>query len=249
MIVKKWLALGVGVVALYLVFLLIKLPAAYVANWVTLPKHISVIGIKGTIWQPSIESITVNGTRIEKINLNVDFLSLFRLDPKINATFGDPNLSPIDGVISATKLFSQPIISDLEVNIPAALIAKQIPTPLEVLAHRYIKVNMQSFQLGKPVCQQLVGSVSWPKAAVTVLAQKVLLGDLAGELSCQKGEAVLTINDDNDIGLTFTVNIGANGYAYGSGYIVPTSKTPEAIMQVLPMVSKQDSQGRFPLRF
>ncbi|OKY27590.1 type II secretion system protein N [Thalassotalea sp. PP2-459] len=246
---KKWLTLGVGLITLYLCFLLVKLPAAFVANWVTLPPYISVTGIQGTIWQPQIESVTINGTRIEKINLHVDLLSLLSFNPKINATFGDPNLSPIDGFASASGLFSQPIISHVEVNLPAALIAKQIPTPVEVLAHRHIKIKIEKFQAAKPVCQQLTGNVSWPNAAVTVLSQKVALADLTGELSCQQGEAVLNVNGDNDIGLTFTVNIGANGYAYGNGYITPTSKTPKAIMQVLPMVSKKDSQGRFPLRF
>ncbi|MDO6425712.1 type II secretion system protein N [Thalassotalea sp. 1_MG-2023] len=246
---KKWLTLGAVVIALYLCFLLIKLPAAFVANWVTIPPHISVTDIQGSIWQPKIGSVTVNGTRIEKINLNVRFLSLLSFNPTIDVTFGDPNLSPIDGFASVSHLFSQPIISNVEMNLPAALIAKHIPTPVAVSAHRYINVNIEKFQAAKPVCQQLSGSVTWPNAAVTVLAQKVTLGDLTGELSCQQGEAVLNVNGDNDIGLTFTVNIGANGYAYGNGYIAPTSKTPKAIMQVLPMVSKQDSQGRFPLRF
>ncbi|WP_286234430.1 type II secretion system protein N [Thalassotalea sediminis] len=246
---KKWFVFAACFISVYLGFLLVNLPAAYVASWVSLPKNISAVGIGGSLWRPTIERVVVNGQHIEKVHAEVSIFSLLSLNPKITARFGDPALTPIDGRVTVNNLLSAPVLSETVINLPAALIAKQISTPVAITAHRYISISLSSFQVGTPICQQLAGKAFWKNAGVTVMDQKIPLGDLSGQLSCQAGEAVLSIDSNNDIGLTFTVNVGANGYAYGQGYILPTSKTPQAIMQVLPMVTKKDAQGRYPLRF
>lgn len=245
---KKRLSLALSIIGLYCVFLVVTLPVGFVLNLVTLPNNIQLSGVKGTIWQSHIDTVMVDNIRIDNVNTSLSALSLFTFNPTVDLTFGDPMLSGIDGHASISGI-SAPKVQNTVLSVPANLIARFAPTPIELTAHKYIELNLQSFELGAPVCQSLAGQINWQQAAVTVFGQRVNLLDLKGELSCQKGEVVLDVKQPNGLGLTFSATIGKNMHMYGEGFIQPTATTPKAIMDILPLVSRPDGEGRYPLRF
>jgi len=246
--VKKRLSLALGILGLYCLFLVVMLPIGFVLNMVNLPHNIQLSGVKGTIWQSHFDTVIVDNIRIDNVDASLSVLSLLSFHPSVDVTFGDPMLSGIDGhaTVSGTSTLQ---IQNTEINIPANLIAQFVPTPIELTAHKYIELKLETFELGEPICGALVGQIDWRKAAVTVYGQKVDLLDLTADLHCNNGEIELAVKQPNGLGLSLTATLGKNMNMYGQGYIQPSATTPKAIMDVLPLVSRPDGQGRYPLRF
>jgi len=248
-LIKKYLSLSAGFLVLYLFFLISLMPLSFVTHWFEAPKNIIVGKVSGSIWQGKIAAIVVDGVTINKIETELSFFSLLAFSPKIVVNFGDPLFTGPEGQVTISGLFAGISLEKLTLSTSANLIAEQLTLPIAVVAHDYISLDVERYVLGQPVCAELNGNIVWQKAAVTVLGEKVTLGDLAADLTCQKGKMVVKINPKNDLGLSFTVSIGQNFHASGDGYLTPTNKTPQAIHQVLPFLGAADKQGRYRLGF
>lgn len=225
------------------------MPLGFVINLVSIPNNIQLAGVKGSVWQSHIDTIALDDIRIDNIDASLSFLSLLSLNPTVKLTFGDPMLSGIDGHATLSGSKNHFKIEDAVVSVPANLVAKFAPSPVEIVAHKYIELELEEFEFGVPICQSLAGLVNWRQAAVTVYGQKVELSDLQGALDCLNGDLVLNVKQPNALGLSLSAKIGKNMRIYGEGYVQPTATTPKAIMDVLPLVSRPDDQGRYPLRF
>lgn len=246
---KQRIAIALGVLGLYLVFVVALVPANVVLSMVNLPSSIKIAGVEGTVWDSKLKALQVNELRIDNIKSQVSPLSLLMFSPAVDVTFGDAISQGLDGYASVTGLMSSLHISNAQINVPANMAAQFAPLPIDLQAHRTLAVTIDEYTVGAPSCAKLVGRIKWKKAAVTVYGEKITLGDLQGDLSCQQGEVTLTINQPNELGLQLQVAIGQNGQPYGEGFIKPNPTTPQAILQVLPLFSKANAQGQYPLRF
>jgi len=233
----------------YLCFLLAMIPANSVFSFVDLPKNIRLSEVKGTIWHSKVDAVSIDGVAINKITAKLNVGSLLLADPTLNVTFGDALISGPEGKLTVSGLLSTLKIYDAEVSVSAQLLADRLNVPIPLTAHHYIDIAVNDFETGAPICKRLAGSIEWPKASITALEQKVSLGDLAATFSCQQGDVVIAINENNDLGLSFTASVGGNGIASGEGYLRPKANTPEAINHVLPYLGRPDNQGRYRLRF
>ena len=248
-LIKKYLGFSVGFIALYLFFLVSIMPLSFVSQWIELPKNISISKVSGSIWQGKISAVVVDEVAINNIETNFSFFSLLAFSPEIVINFGDPLLKGPEGRVTLSGLFADVTVENLTLSAEANLVAEQLQLPIAVIAHDYIDVEIERFVLGQPVCAELVGNIVWQKAAVTALSEKVTLGKLAADLTCQQGEMVVEIDPKNDLGLSFTASVGQGFRASGDGYLTPTDSMPQAIQQVLPFLGNADNQGRYRLRF
>jgi len=248
-LIKKYLGLTAGFVVLYLFFIISLMPLSFVTHWFETPKNIIVGKVSGSIWQGKIAAVVVDGVTINKIETELSFFSLLAFSPKIVANFGEPLFTGPEGRVTISGLFAGISLENLTVSTQANLIAEHLTLPVAVIAHDFISIEIERYVFGQPVCTELNGSIVWQKAAVTVLGEKVILGELAAELSCQKGKMIVEMNPKNDLGLSFTASVGQSFHASGDGYLTPTNKTPQAIHQVLPFLGPADNQGRYRLAF
>jgi general secretion pathway protein N len=122
-----------------------------------------------------------------------------------------------------------------------------LPIPME--AHDFIDLSIREFVMGKPICQQLSGTLLWKKAAVTALSEKVKLGRLSADLSCETGALAIAVSPKNDLGLTFTAYVHSMQKASGDGFLKPGNKFPTAMEPLLSFLGKTDNQGRYRLNF
>lgn len=246
---RKWLIPITSFIAVYLVFLIILMPANLVRNWVNLPNGIQISDIKGSIWHSRVNTVKIEQFTLSNIRIKLNPLSLFTLNPQLNVTFGDALTPGAEGQVTINGLLSDLQFSNVQVNIRANDLVPYLNLPVPVTAHQFIDISLNSFVVGKAVCQRLSGNIRWNKAAVTTFNEKVVLGSLSALLSCQDGDAVLTLNEQNDLGLSFSASLGEGLAASGDGYLTPNNKTPKAIQQILPFLGKADNQGRYRLRF
>ncbi len=246
---KKWFAYGAVFFSVYLVFLIATLPVSWLVTYVKLPNNMKITELAGTAWESNAEYIEFNGTRINKVNSELSFFSLLMLDPTVTLTFGGALMSGPEGQLTASQLFNDIKISDMKISLPANHIAEKLILPIPMEAHNYIDLTISEFVMGKPICQQLTGTLLWKKAAVTALSEKVELGRLSADLSCEKGALALTVSPKNDLGLTFTTYVHNMKKASGNGFLKPSVKFPAAIRPLLSFLGKTDNQGRYRLSF
>lgn len=244
---RKWLVYGAIFISVYVGFVIAMIPANWIVAQLQLPKEIKLQNISGSVWGSSIEHIQYKNNDINKVEAQLSFWSLFSLSPSINVSFGDSLVAGPEGTANISGFFNTLTIKDTKVSISADRIAQQLSLPIPLKAHNYIDLSVDTFVVGKPVCQDLNGSVLWKKASVTALDEKVELGNVAATLSCEKGVVALSIDPKNDLGLTFTAYLNQEAKISGDGYLKPGDEFPKALKELLPFLGKTDNQGRYRL--
>lgn len=246
---KKWF-IGTAVFFLvYLFFMITQIPAQWVVNQITLPKNVILQGVNGTVWEARIQRIVVDGYTINQINTEVNLLALFMFNPTVDATFGGALVSGPEGKATISHLLGDIELNDTEITVAANDIAQQLPLPIPLTAQKFIDVKINQFVMGKPLCQQLNGDIHWGKAVVKALDQKVSLGTLSGQLTCDKGLVKFTFDPKNDLGLTFEAYVHTPERISGNGYLKPGNKFPPELKEVLPFLGSADNLGKYKLNF
>jgi general secretion pathway protein N len=246
---KKWFAYGVMFFSVYAVFLIAIMPAAWVVSFANLPKNSQVSELSGTVWQSYAKQIRIDDVEINNVSSELSFLSLLMLDPKVMLTFGGALVSGPEGKLTASQLLEQIKITDLDISLAANQIAEKLNLSIPIEAHNFIDIQIDEFIVGKPICEQMVGTIKWNKASITALSEKVELGALSAGLSCEKGALTFVIAPKNDLGLTFTAYVRSMKKASGNGFLKPGANFPEKIKPILSFIGKADNQGRYRLNF
>jgi general secretion pathway protein N len=213
-----------------------------------LPKNVQIANVKGTIWQAHIQQVQAHGVVINDVDSSLSLVSVLMFDPTIDLTFGDAFSAGPEGRLTASGFLSELTIEDLDISVAANDIAVKLELPIDVLAHDHIALKLERFVLGQPICQETVGTVSWQKASVTALDETVTLGHLSATLSCKKGELIADVDPKNDLGLSYSAQIKADGRFSGSGYLQPGAKFPEKLKGLLSFIGNADKQGRYRLK-
>jgi general secretion pathway protein N len=170
-------------------------------------------------------------------------------DPTVMLSFGGALVSGPEGKLTASQLLEKIKLTDVDISLAANQIAQKLNLSIPIEAHDFIDLEIDEFIVGKPICEQMKGSVKWKKASVTALSEKVNLGALSADLTCEKGALTFTISPKNDLGLTFTAYLSSMKKASGNGFLKPGANFPEKIKPILPFIGKVDNQGRYRLNF
>jgi general secretion pathway protein N len=246
---KKWFAYGAIFFSAYLVFLMATMPAAWVVSFVHLPKNSQVSELSGTVWQSYAKKVRINDVEINDVRSELSFFSLLMLDPKVRVNFGGALVSGPEGKLTATQLLGQIKITDVDISLVANQIAEKLNLAIPVEAHNVIDIKIDEFIIGKPICEEMKGIIQWKKASVTALSEKVSLGALSANLTCEKGALTFIMSPKNDLGLTFTAYLHSMNKASGNGFLIPGVNFPKKIKPILPFIGKADKQGRYRLNF
>jgi len=244
---KKWFAYGTMFFCAYLLFMIATAPAAAILNLVSLPKGLSLQGVSGSIWHTSIKQASQEQVQIQDIDIRLSVFSLLTLDPKITLSFGGALTPGPEGQLSVSGLLAEAKIQDADITLSANEIAQKLALPMPLEAHGLVNLQLNEFVIGKPLCQVASGHLSWPNAAVSAMEEKVSLGSFDAKVSCEQGALALTLDPENDLGLTFSAYLRQKGRVSGNGYLTPGAKFPEALKAVLPFIGKADNQGRYRL--
>lgn len=245
----KWFIGTIAFLLAYLFFMVTQIPAQWAINKVSLPSNITLQGVKGSIWKGHIERVIVDGYSINAVNTDVNLLALLMFNPTLDVTFGGALVNGPEGKASISHLLGELEVSDTEVSVSANDIAQQLPLPIPLTAQKFIDVQVSKFVIGQPICQQLNGDILWEKAGIKALDQKVNLGTLRGQLSCDKGRVKFTFDPKNNLGLTFEAYVHSPERISGSGYLNPGKEFPSALKEALPFLGRTDNLGRYKLNF
>jgi general secretion pathway protein N len=242
----KWISVGL---CIYLVFIVIKLPASQVLPRLSLNKDISLSGVSGTIWNGRAQRAQLAGLPVENLNWSLSFLSLLMANVSADIQAGnirDVDKISVDGHITFSNQGLQ--AKDLLAFFPTNLIISLLPLPIPVQADGRFKVQLEMLDYGSN-CITLTGKGEWLNANFTGANQVISLGNFAAELSCVNGDVVLDVLEPNSFGLTAKATIPADMKFKISGKFKPDAELPKEVHQAAQFFGKPDADGYYPIEF
>lgn len=233
-------------VVLTLVFVLVKVPAALVANLLPLPKGLAYSELEGSIWQGSIRQAMFNKQVITDIKWQFKPTKLFTGSLGYQVSFGKPrqaNSISGKGLVSVGLLGKT--VEDAVFRMPAANVKPMLPIPMGRIDGRVI-ANIQEYTLGAPVCEVALGEVIWSKAGVDINGT-IEFGSIDANLSCEQGKLLAQFDGENSLGLSGQAVIESSQKFGFDGFLKPSAELPAVVHQGISMVAKMDSQGRYKI--
>tara|TARA_R110000744_G_scaffold20336_1_gene53352 strand:- start:1423 stop:2166 length:744 start_codon:yes stop_codon:yes gene_type:complete len=232
----------------YCVFVLALMPASWLMAQIKLPKNVAVSAVEGTVWHTRILQVMVDDVVINQVQSSLSLMSVLMLDPKLDITFGNALVNGPEGNLIISGLLSDMVVEDAQINLAANTVATRLNLAIDIIAHEQLQLNIERFIIGAPICSELQGNLQWRNAAITAFEEKVKLGGLSANLTCDKGEIIADVEPNNNLGLSYRAQIKQGGRFTGSGYLTPGTKFPEQLKATLSFLGKPDNQGRYRLK-
>jgi hypothetical protein len=225
---------------IYLVFLVINLPAGIV--WSFAPQHIqksvNITNLHGSAWSSGADSIVLKGFALGKTEwtLNPFLLFIGKLGGRINVQHA---LGQIESGFSINS--DQIELSDVNGEFSAAILDPAIrPFMLTGSIHS----ELESLQIQGRVLFEATGTLQWRNASITGV-QDVSLGNLIFKASPEaKGTQLQVTNEGGLIAVSGDIRITGNG-RYNLNLLLSSRDSGNTdLKSMLAVLGRADAQGR-----
>ena len=246
MSLSKKIIIGVFI---YLVFLVVLMPAKVVLAFIPLPSNVKVANIGGSIWQGSASSVEVQGKTFDQVRWDVNPWALFLGKASADIVIGSKATSfNTKGHVSYS--FSGLKVTELTLHSNADFLLAGQRLPFRTKAGGEVTLHVADFTQGQPLCESLQGKVLLHQVNVKNQFGDFPLGELDFALGCEQGEVVLTAAESgNKIGVSGQVNIGKGNRYKVAAKLKPTANMPEMIRNNLQYLGKPDSKGYYSIKY
>lgn len=233
-------------VFLTLLFVVVKIPAALVANLLPLPKGLAYSELEGTLWQGSIRQAMYNRQVITDIKWEFVPSKLITASLGYQISFGKPRQAQsISGKGLVSIGLGGKTIENAVFRMPAENVKPMLPIPMGRIHGRVI-ANIKEFTLGAPVCEVALGDISWNQAGVDINGS-IEFGSIDANLNCEQGKLLAQFDGENSLGLNGQAVVESAQKFGFNGFLKPAPELPAVVHQGISMVAKMDSQGRFKI--
>lgn len=234
-----WLvAYGIGI---YLLFLLINLPARVVWSMApeSIQRSVQIINLQGNAWSPTADNIVVNGFELGKADWTINpFLFI------VGELGGHMNVRQALGQVeSSYSINSDQLINLTNLNgeFSAAIFDPAIrPFMLEGV----ITSQLDSLQIQARKSLEASGTLQWRDASITGV-QDVSLGDLKFNATPEaKGTRLQVTNEGGLIAVSGDIRLAGNG-RYNLNLLLSSRDSRNTdLKSMLAVLGRADAQGR-----
>ncbi|MBW8191266.1 type II secretion system protein N [Neiella marina] len=247
---KRWWLIA-GAVVLYLIFVVVSLPAKFGLWFVPAPQNVHVGGVSGTVWQGHIQVIHWQGKIIKDLHWDMNVAALFGGSVELDLTAGQDMTSDIAISGVAGTSFSGWYVENLTFSLPASIAAELSPMPIQVELQGQVDGTIEHASQGVPWCSELAGDVVWrnPAVAAAALGRPLQLDETRAKLSCADGDLVAAVEDDKRVlGLALTAQVGQQEFSV-SGTMEPGPGFPQGYIQALMFVATPQGGNSYKIEF
>ena len=245
----KWLF---AALAVYLVLLIAKLPAAQLLGRLPLPDNIGLSGVSGSIWQGRAQVLATDMAVVENLEWELAFLPLLLGNLSLDLDAGNSrNSSEIafNGQISLSMLKPSAIdASDLTLFLPADFVLVQIPLRVPVDAGGRFRVNIEQLAFDQQ-CVELTGTGQWLNANILGFGDPLQLGNFNADLSCDAGDTIIQVNEPNAFGLSARARVPMDMQISVEGRFKPDPSLPRAVHNAARLYAEPNAQGFYEFGF
>lgn len=234
--------------SLYLIFLVITLPASQIINRIALPPNISFAEPEGTIWNGRTSNLKYNGVLFNQISWEMAPLKLLlgRVELEVNVGSNRRNSQDIkiDGTVALG--FSSFSVNNLTINAPAERLIGYFPLPVPLEAEGRFNVDIKEAEFTQH-CQTIDAIGKWNNASVSGMAGMIDMGNFIADISCQQPNILVSIKDANLLGIDAVATINPKFNVSVQGRFKPDPSLPREVHQAAQFFGAPDGEGYFPL--
>ena len=245
----KYLKYVLGAIVVYVVLLLVLLPASFVVSKLPLQRGVTLGSAQGTLWHGHLDFIRYQGVTVNSVKWNFSFSSLLLGQLVIDTTIGRRN-DDIRGGGLVGYSFSGVIASDFKLSAPVEVLTKIQPLPLGLNATGALMLNLNDYVQGQPWCQALSAKLQLNAANISSNFGGVEVEKAQVVISCNNGDVVAVMKPKtNSLGIDAKMVIDSKRQLTLTGFVKPPANAPRDFVNLLKFTGKPDSQGRFELSF
>jgi general secretion pathway protein N len=251
---KKIITLSIVFLFSFIVFCIVKLPAAVALDLVKpyLPKQLEIGQTVGTVWQGQMMQVRYQSEQLNNVRWDIAGLALLTGKVSASVKFGNPReRSEISGYGDVSyELFNNIVkVTNGLVRSTVERSMQRIQLPLPVTAKGRVILELDEYTSGVPYCESLKGEIASPNIDVQGLNGWFNIGPLGGDLSCKSGDIAILIDADNSLGLEADAILKVNFDFKVAGYVKPDATLPKDVHDAVKFLGRPDNQGRYPLNF
>lgn len=238
----------IGVI-IYLVFLLVYLPANWLVSIAPLPNNVAISGAEGTLWQGQASLVTIDQRQIEQVSWQLSPWGLLVGKADIDFKIGN-RATPVSGKGSISWSFSGLRANNIRFDLPDSFLLAGARLPFKTQIDGDVSLMVEILEQGKPWCEQLSGKLFLNNTNVKNQYGVYPLGKISLGLSCLDGQLkIATDETQNVLGLTGSAILGESNLVKVSAKIKPTDAQPKDLREALSFLGRQDSQGYYPINY
>jgi len=238
----------IGII-IYMMFLLVYLPANWLVSIAPLPSHVVISGAEGTLWQGKAALITVDQRQIEQVSWQLSPWGLFVGQANINFTIGN-RATPVSGKGSLRWSLAGVSAKNIRLDLPDSFLLAGTQLPFKTHINGDVSLIVETLAQGKPWCEQLNGKLFLNHTNVKNQYGVYPLGNITLGLGCLDGQLQLATDEtQNVLGLSGTVILGESNLVKVSAKIKPTDTQPKDLRESLVFLGRQDSQGYYAINY
>jgi general secretion pathway protein N len=231
-------------VILYLLFLVINLPANVV--WSLAPQQlkrdISVSSLQGSAWSARADSVIINGLELGKTNWTLNPLLLFVGKLGGHITVRNAMGQAQSGFTTQSAQLIE--LSNLTGEFNAAILD---PAIRPFTSAGTIKGELNTLQLQRKTFLSANGTLQWNNASITGV-QEVALGNIRLNATPEsKGTRLQVSNEGGLIAITGDIRVAGNGRYTLNLLLSNRDKSRKDIEGMLAVLGRADAQGRVRL--
>ncbi|MCE2573549.1 type II secretion system protein N [Motilimonas eburnea] len=231
-------------VLLYLVFLIILMPAKWAVQFLPKTSGVEPSGVTGTIWHGQAQQLMLRGEQIDKVQWQVKPLALLSGRLAADLKFGQGKGITGKGEIAYGLSGAQ--ANDFNLTVPVQRVMKYLPLPMPVEAQGMLDLNIKSAAQGTPFCDNLDGYLFWTDASVALPMGEVILGDPRVKLECEKGGLAAIIDQQSDhLEISMKTWLPNDKHYRVEGEIKGGEKLAPAISQALDWIGPKQASGGY----
>nr|WP_275975080.1 type II secretion system protein N [Shewanella gaetbuli] len=234
---------------MYVIFLIVYLPANWLVSIAPLPNNIQISGVDGTLWQGKAELVKIDQRQLEHVSWSLSPWGLLLGKANVDYQIGT-RATPVNSKGYISYSFSGLYADNLRFDAPNQFLLGGARLPFRTEVNGDVSLMVSQLEQGQPWCEQLEGKLFLNATHVKNQFGEYPLGDISLGLSCLDGQVVLTTDEQaNQLGLQGTITLSENNTVKVSAKIKPVNTQPQDLQKALSFLGKQDSQGYYPINY
>jgi general secretion pathway protein N len=243
---KSKLSLLIAGIFIYLVFLIANLPAEQVLNRVSLPNHIAIQNVSGSLWQGKAQSIEFNGLRVVNLDWRLSFMPLLWGSVSLQLNGGDvkqgQEISLTGELTTNWSDFSELHSDDFIIYLPTDQVLANVALPIPVKAGGRFRVIINELAFDQQ-CESLDANGEWLNAQVAGTQGQIELGSFGAILTCVDNVIVAKVAEPNLLGLSLDARVSGLRNISVVGQFKPDDSLPDEVHQAAQFFGQADAQG------
>ncbi|WP_394204323.1 type II secretion system protein N [Shewanella waksmanii] len=236
-------------VLIYLIFLVVLFPAQLALSLAPLPKSVTVSGVNGTIWNGSIDNLSIQQRQLESVQWQLSPWGLLLATANLDVVIGN-RATAVNGRGEVSLSMGGVNAQGLRFEAPSDFLLGNTRLPFRTKVDGSISLFVDELAQGTPWCEQLSGKLFVNRAQVNNQFGEYPLGDMEIGLSCIDGNVKLNSDESmNQLGFVGSVLLKADSQVQVSAKVKETPQQPKDLKQALAFLGKKDSQGYYPISY